>query len=173
MKTKTVIAIATLIIVTAMLVVMAVNNLSSKETKEIEIQELTIESFIIEDRETLKVNNAILVGNNIKELENDFYDIKIINTQQGIEILLNKLWYENYDKDYIQENYLAKICRQLTFQMGIKSESEEFEYVLYKYIKENYVKVRQGTSVEGIVTEDFTILFELQDNIAKLIIRGR
>lgn len=132
-----------------------------------------ITSFNIEGREILKVDDEIYVGNNLKELQNNFYDIKIQNTNDGANVYLNKLWYENYGDDYIQDEYLAEICRQLSGNLNIQSGAEQFEYVLYKYIKDNYVKVRQNETIEQIVTDKLTLNLKLEDYVVKLEIRGR
>lgn len=146
----------------------------SNET-EVEVERkniLQITDFNIENRTSLKTNDAIYVGNNLKELENNFYDIKIQNTETGIVVYLNKLWYENYGEDYIQDEYLAKICRELSGRLNMQSDTEQFEYVLYKYIKDNYIKVRQNEMVEEILTDKLNLKLELEDDIVKLVIRG-
>ncbi len=132
---------------------------------------IQIMQFEIEERTILKKDNAIYVGNNLKEVENNFYDIKILNTQDGIVIYLNKLWYEAYGKDYIQDDYLARICRELSNRLQVENNAEQFEYVLYKYIKDNYVKVRQNEVIEKITTDKFNLSFGLEDNVVKLIIQ--
>ena len=140
---------------------------TSKENSNIQIT-----NFEMEGRIVLKKINDILIGNNIKELENGFYDIKISNLSQGIDIYLNKLWYENYDEDYIQEEYLARICRELARQIGNASQTEDFEYVLYKYIKDNYMKVRRQEKVQALLLEKINMNFEWEDSIVKLLIRS-
>lgn len=132
---------------------------------------IQVTEFSIADRTTLKKDSSIYIGNNVKELENNFYDIKILNTQSGIVVYLNKLWYETYGEDYIQDEYLARICRELSSRLNVGNETEQFEYVLYKYIKDNYVKVRQNEPVENIATDILNLSFELEDNIVKLIIQ--
>ena len=170
---KKIVIILSTIAVMIISIITIINGIQVKKEKTpTSNPKIKIESFRIEGRESLKLDNTLLIGNNIKELENNFYDIKIINTEYGIDIFLNKLWYKEYNKDFIQEDYLAKICRQIDNNFGVENATEEFEYVLYKYIKENYTKIRKGAYVEKINTENFTIEFELKDNIPKLIIRG-
>ena len=134
---------------------------------------LRVNDFNIDGRVTFQLDNNIYIGNNLKELENGFYDIRLQNIDSGICVYLNKLWYENYGKDYIQDDYLAQICRELTSKVNIQNNKEEFEYMLYKYIKDNYTKVRNNENIEKVITEDISMEFELEDNIVKLIIRGR
>ena len=148
---------------------------SKKEEQSVETDKniVRITNFYIKDREILKVNNEIYVGNNLKELQNNFYDIKIQNAKDGANVYLNKLWHEKYGDDYIQDEYLAEICRQISRNLNIQSGEEQFEYVLYKYIKDNYVKVRQNEMPESIVTDKLTLNFKLEEHIVKLEIRGR
>ena len=133
---------------------------------------LQIADFNIENRVCLRQDNAIYVGNSLKELENGFCDIKIQNTTYGITIDLNKLWYETYGEDYIQDEYLAKICREITYRINVQNDSEQFEYLLYKYIKDNYMKVRQQENVQEIATDTINLKLELAEGIVKLKIRG-
>ena len=140
-----------------------------KNTQEKIIQ---ITEFNIVDRTNLKVEDTIYVGNNLKELENNFYDIKITNEQYGICVYLNKLWYETYGVDYIQDNYLAQICRELSYKLNMKGEPEQFEYIMYKYIKDNYTKVRQNEEIEQISADKYNLQLKLEDSVAKLIIRS-
>jgi len=133
---------------------------------------LEITEFNIENRVCLKQDEDIYVGNSLKELENGFCDIKIQNTTDGIIVHLNKLWYATYGDDYIQDEYLAKICREIIYRINIQNESEQFEYILYKYIKDNYMKVRKGERVEEILTDKINLKLELQEGIIKLNIRS-
>ena len=149
------------------------NKTINKESSQQNQKVFSIYDFSIEGRTTFRLDNNIYIGNNLKELENGFYDIKIENTDYGICMYLNKLWYESCGKDYIQDNYLAKICRELSGRLDIAHNTEDFEYMLYKYIKDNYIKVRENQVIEPIITENISMEFELEDNIVKLIIRGR
>lgn len=145
-------------------------NDDKKQTLNSDSNNLQITQFNVDGRVTLKKDDAIYVGNNLKELENNFYDIKIVNTKDGIVIYLNKLWYETYGLDYIQNEYLARICRELSDRLNVENSSEQFEYLLYKYIKDNYVKVRQNEQVERITTDKLSLKLELEDSVVKLII---
>ena len=168
---KMIILIFILIIAVASILIglrLGKNNDSTKEGSGVP----KITSFVMENRTILNKQNDIYVGNNTKELENGFYDIKISNLSQGINIYLNKLWYESSDDDYIQEDYLAKICRVVASQMMDVTQTEEFEYVLYKYIKDNYMKIRKQEDVQVMLLDNINMKFELEDNIVKLVIRS-
>ena len=168
-----------IIVLTVIVVVLiAVFILKMRSKEDNENQELPssntfqITDFNIENRAVLKKDNAIYVGNNTKELENNFCDIKIQNTDDGVVIDLNKLWYETYGDDYIQDDYLAQICREITNRLNVKGDSEQTEYAMYKYIKANYIKVREGEIVEDILTDEINMKLVLEEQFIKLIIRG-
>lgn len=156
----------------AMVFILNSRNKVDNESKISSSRLLRITDFNIENRTALKRDNEIHVGNNIKELENNFCDIKIQNTDDGVVIDLNKLWYESYGNDYIQDDYLAKICRELTCRLNVKGDAEQIEYAMYKYIKDNYIKVREGEVVEDILTDKINMKLVLEEQIIKLIIRG-
>ena len=163
--------IAVLILITVF--ILKVGSKGDNENQELSSSNLfQITDFNIQNRAVLKKDNAIYVGNNTKELENNFCDIKIQNTDNGVAIDLNKLWYETYGEDYIEDNYLAQICRELTYRLRVKGDSEQIEYVMYKYIKDNYIKVREGEVIEDILTDEINMKLVLEEQIVKLIIRG-
>ena len=170
------IAILLAVIVVLVLIAVLILKVGSKEDNE--NQDLSssntfqITDFNIQNRTVLKKANAIYVGNNTKELENNFCDIKIQSTDNGVVIELNKLWYATYGDDYIQDDYLAQICREIANRLNIKGDSEQIEYAMYKYIKDNYIKVREGESVEEILTDKINIKLVLEEQTVKLIIRG-
>lgn len=165
------IAMAVLIIIG--LIFLLINVLTIKDNTEVVNENnIRITDFELEDRTIIKTNKGIYVGSNEKELENNFYDIRITNTENTIHVYLNKLWYETYGKDYIQDDYLARICRELANRLNVDSEAEQFEYVLYKYVKDNYIKVRQNELIDEMLMERFSLKLELEDDIVKLIIRS-
>lgn len=171
MKLKTshiIICIIVILIIVAFLIFS--KNGKNNETKAIAVNNIQITSFNIENRTSHIKDNVIYVGNNIKEIENGFYDLKIINND-GVEIYLNKLWYENYDNDYIQDEYLAKICREIVNRLNIDCNKEELEYTLYKYIKDNYLNTREGKTVSKLSLEDLEISLVLSESIPKLEIK--
>lgn len=170
------IVIALVVIIAIVLITVfilnVINKVDNEEQQVSSVNSFQIADFNIENRVILKKDNSIYVGNNIKELENNFCDIKIQNTENGVIVELNKLWYETYGNDYIEDNYLARICRELTYRLNIKGDSEQIEYAMYKYIKDNYIKVREGESIEDILTDEINIKLVLEEQIVKLIIRG-
>lgn len=168
-----IIGLVIILVLGVMLVIFFKNKSSNKDIIQDRQTVLRIDNFNIEGRTTFKLEDNIYIGNNLKELENGFYDIRIQNIDYGICMYLNKLWHETYGEDYIQNDYLAQICRELTSRLNITNNTEEFEYMVYKYIKDNYIRVRENQVVESIEIYNLIVGFEIQDNIVKLIIRGR
>ena len=170
------IAIVLAVIAVLVLIVVFILKVGSKEDNEKQYLSSSnifqITDFSIQNRTVLKKDNAIYVGNNRKELENNFCDIKIQNTDDGVVVDLNKLWYQTYGDDYIQDDYLAQICRELTNRLNVKGDTGQIEYAMYKYIKDNYIKVREGEKIDDILTDEIDMKLVLEEQIVKLIIKG-
>lgn len=171
-KISIVLAVIIALVLTTVFILKMRNKENNKKKESSFLNVLQITDFTIENRTVLKKDNAIYVGNNTKELVNNFCDIKIQNIDNGVIIDLNKLWYETYGDDYIQDDYLAQICREITNRLNIKGDSNQIEYVMYKYIKDNYIKVREGENIEETLTDEMNMKLVLEEQVVKLIIRG-
>lgn len=144
------IGVLVLLIIVTILLLRIKSDKSISETRNIITD---IEQINIQNRAKLIIQDGVLIGESIKQLENGYYDFKLSNKNNILEISLNKLWYEEYGLDYIQDDYLAKICREIAKcikNVEYVEYKEEFEYQLYKYIKDNYLIVKQGGNVEKI-----------------------
>ena len=130
-----------------------------------------ISTFNINKRAKLVCENEVLIGNNEKELENNFFDIKLITQDKSLVIYLNKLWYTSYGTDYIQDDYLAEICREISKTLAI--ENIEHEYTLFKLLKENFNKVKQEKFEKNIQIEQFEIYLSNFDGMCKLEIKRK
>ena len=144
------------------------STISEEQSKAI----LKIVDFEIKDRICIKQGETIYLGNSKKEIFNDFYDVKVVNKESSVDIYLNKLWYENYGQDFIQDEYLARICRKIIENFEPKSNKEEAEYMLFKYIKDNYVQVRDNAEVQKVEIENMVFSLVCDSSMAKLIIEG-
>lgn len=143
----------------------------TKKEDVVKIKSIDISDFYIENRERCLLENSVLIGNNTKELENGYYDLKITYEQDVLKVNLNKLWYENYGEDYIDNEYLAKICREIVRVADINNKDKEAEYILFKHIKENFNNVKQGESVENIKIQGCNIHLENEDGMCRLEIK--
>ena len=181
MKNKKWVLTMVIIVVVILIIFSTILKIKNINVNKIEIKDkinkIELKEFKIKDRLSITKNNAIYIGNNEKELENDFYDLKIIVVEGALKVYLNKLWHTQYGKDYIEDNYLVSICRELVKNLEFSKDEyliddANFEYVLYKYIKDNYIAIRSGENVKGIVLENVSIELQNSENIPLLIIRG-
>lgn len=132
---------------------------------------IDLQNFYIENRTRLFVSDELLIGENEKELQNGYYDFKISKNSEALIVYLNKLWYGEYDGDNIQEEYLAKICKELVKCLNIECEKQEVEYQLYKYIKENYLDIRKGENKGQIKVDKIIIDSKNIDNQCVIYIK--
>lgn len=91
-----------------------------------------------DDRYIIKDKNGLSIGKSKNELDNDYYDIKLVISKKYIEIYINKLFKEFdsniiYDKKYVNEiiEYIVKI-------FNLKLEKE----ILVDLVISNYLEVR-------------------------------
>ena len=147
------------LIILILVIIFSFCVLKNDKTKENNFQNLNIDiqNFQLENRAMLFNNNELLIGENQKELQNGYYDVKVLKVSNGLMVYLNKLWYEKHEEDNIHEEYLAKICRELVKCLNVQSENEEIEYQLYKYIKENYLDIRNGENKDKIKVDKVII----------------
>ena len=145
-----------------------------KDAKEIkkETNYFTFNYLDIENRVSLFNEDILYIGENKKEIENGYYDIKLLNTKEGVLVYLNKLWYEKFSSTLIDEEYLAKICKLIVNNFSITDYKEELEYTLFNYIKENYLKVRNNEKAHSISVDYMLISLSLEkDGTPKLEIK--
>ncbi|MBR6688650.1 MAG: hypothetical protein IKL68_01375 [Clostridia bacterium] len=131
------------------------NDEKIEEKNNLEI--IDINAFEIKDRIKFVKNNTVYIGENLKELENDFYDIKISALNSGLEVTLNKLWRYKVNKDYIEDEYLIEIVDKVVGLLNVSTINEDVSYELYKYIKQNFLKVKNHEQVEKLELEEFRI----------------
>lgn len=157
MKNKRKIIICIICCLVILSVCICFKGIKGKENVDKNKFEIDIAEFNLKKRTKLVLEDEVLIGNNLKELQNNFYDIKLQNNKDGVYIYLNKLWYLEYDETYIEDEYLANICREIVRLMDEIEEKEEMEYRLYKYIKENFEKVKKGGEAESFTYNKLNI----------------
>lgn len=162
-----------LIIVLCVLFALAIIfNIKTSQKEDKNINKLKVTNFELKERVTINQDNELVVGENEKEIENGFFDLKVINEEDEITILLNKLWYKKCNENYIEDDYLANICRKIVENLNLNDNNEDLEYILYKYIKENYLKARMGEKIENIVLDKMIISLDSYLDMARLKIKG-
>lgn len=148
------------IVVIFIYVLLILKNVNENEVIE---DAINLGDFRLKEREVIFFDNYLLVGENRKELENGYYDFKIQTNSNEVVISLNKLWYERFGADYIQDEYLAKVCREVIRVLKYNGDKEKLEYELYKYIKDNYVSVKAGETGETLMIGDILISSKSKD----------
>lgn len=124
-----------------------------------------------------KEGQQILVGNNKSEIENGFFDIKIIKEDKYC-IYINKLFKEKIDiTNIIDDLYLNELVNTINnlFNMDLKEEDIR---ALKNIIKENYISIRKVNNVDNVlsgrimIVNKYCIKVDFIDNILKLQIDG-
>ena len=140
------------------------------KTKVEENIELRYIKECIESRICQEVNGEYFIGNNLKELENGYYDIKIINTQKGVNLAFNKLWYKQFNLNLYEQDYVNIIVRYISNMILKKTFvklSEEELNVIYNDILDGYIKVKKGNIynaeyvIKGIMFKFYSKDYEL------------
>lgn len=119
------------------------------------------------NRYTAVIKGDVYVGNNKKEIENNYYDLKfsVSKSGNGINIYINKLFKNALNENIYDDNYLAElvICINKIYNLGLNdNEIVEFK----KYIKDIYLAIR--TSYVENVDKSTTILIK-KFNITSII----
>lgn len=133
-------------------------RLFSMSTEEIE------EKIMFKDRIIICTSSSnelkLLVGNNQKELENDFFDIKIKMTNVietgdiSITMEINKLWKELINSmEMYEEQYINEFL-DLLDRLFLKKMTPEQREALYNYVVEQYLLVKNNNG-EGQEPKDY------------------
>ncbi len=157
LKNKYIWLVILIIVITCISFLVCISN-KNEQKNEVESGEIIdISAFEIKDRVRLVKNNKVYIGENLKELENNFYDIKISTLNTGIELTLNKLWRYEVNNEYIEDEYLIEIVDKIVELLEINNVKEDVSYELYKYIKQNFLKVKNNELVGFLELEEFKI----------------
>ncbi len=145
-------------------------EIRNKENEKI-VEIMDLSRFELNNRARLVKGKTIYIGENLKELENFFYDIKISALNNTLEVTLNKLWRTNCNQDYIEDEYLIEIVDNIVDVLEIDNVKEDIEYELYKYIKQNFIKVKNKENVYQLELENITVSAEHKDGECVLKIK--
>ena len=145
----------------------SVNNTVNNQNKINNINKFILNTNCkdIKNRYTyIKSENEVIVGNNIQEVNNGFYDMCIINENNQIIIKLNKLFIDFnvdniYDEEYLN-NILIYLNNLINLDMDITT--------LKKYIIKYYIKSKDIHNVdnfwEEITISNYKIIFNRSNN---------
>lgn len=120
-----------------------ISNGQMKNEQNISIERIdSIVKENIKDRSVFKEDNYILIGENIKQLENGFYDIKFELDNEMVIVYVNKLW-KDFNENLYEEKYIDEVITafQKIFDveddLGKLREDLKEEYINTKNEKEN------------------------------------
>ncbi len=164
-KNKVLIMLITIITfaIFTLILILLLNKNNDMNIKDISLQEIDYYTTkIITDRELLKSNfeNAVLIGYSKKELENNFYDIKIIkNDKSTYTIIINKLWKEQKEGKFqiYQQEYIKELELLIKRIFKVESKDKIFDFILKGYLdskEENgNTKAISSIKIKGILLQ--------------------
>lgn len=126
-----------------------------------------------ENRYVLVNNSFLYIGNNQKEIENGYYDIKIEadeNSYKYIQITINKLFILN--TDFYDDNYIFKIVYLINYIFDFDFSVEQIESLKtsiiknYEYLRKNYVE--NVDKLNKISISRYTIINSIQKGMLVL-----
>lgn len=95
--------------------------------------------------------NIIIIGKSIKEIENDYFDVSIRAINDYAKVSINKLFKDvklNQNQK-IDEIYLNEIVDLINDSFKLNLKESELK-ILFNYIKEEYLKLRDVENVDNI-----------------------
>lgn len=120
-----------------------------------------------------KEENCILIGNNIKELNNGYFDIKFVINNSSVNIYINKLIETRVISEHISEEYLNKLYTFLESILDINLSLEIKEAIIEEYLKirRDNKYVEDVISVKVINIDNYKFIFNVENNMIRLEIR--
>lgn len=136
------------------------NNMNAEKINISSERVITILKENVTDRCVTSNGNTVLVGENIKQLENGFYDIKVQLKNDEIKININKLW-KNFDLKLYEEEYV-----------------EETEKSIKKIVNEDYVNLKDNiikkySQAKGLENIEPKILYVQDERVLDMDINNK
>lgn len=103
-------------------------------------------SNLFEDRYVIKDKDGLSIGKSKNELENGYYDIKLVIKEKYIEIYINKLFKEFDNNIIYDEKYVNQIIEYIVKLFNFKLDKEKMvdlvisNYLLIRDIDRNNVE---------------------------------
>lgn len=122
--------------------------LMPKDTKK---EQLVLPSFEYKKTVSKLSKMSLIVGSNLKEIQNGYYDFKIINYVNYIKVYINKLWVNFESSQLVEDEYLDKL---LTYCSDViyfeKAKVKPIVKQLYYDIKNMKVDINMEKSIDNI-----------------------
>lgn len=181
LKTFNHISIFILILILIILFLIYSKKFNSKKINKVDINNISqninyFKSYIknnkinISNRYVFVGDNEIIFGNNLKQVQNGYFDIKIyMENEQKISIEINKLYKEKFNDDMYEDDYVDNIVNIINDVFNFKLSSDEINYFkenIIKYyidLRRNYVENVENLS--NINIKSYNINFEIEKSM--------
>lgn len=92
----------------------------------------------IDNRFVIKDEYGLSIGKNKNELDNGYYDVKVIVKEKDFEIYINKLFKEFNSNQFYDEIYINEIVEAILKLFNLKIKKDE----IIRIIIDNYISIR-------------------------------
>lgn len=129
----------------------------------------------ITNRKVIILENEILIGENEKQLENNYYDIKVSNqNDEKIIININKLW-KMFDEKLYEKQYVYEVSNSISHILQYNINCNEIaDYIITGYteaksnnkykLENTYFLDINNYRLEGVINnKEFVILIYLNN----------
>lgn len=162
------------IIITATLKILFIKPaLKNNEKMTITENDLLPDSFI-KDREYWGDQNKILIGKNVKEIENGYYDFKIEYYKDKIYLYINKPFKE-IKKEVVEVDqvYMYEVLNFINNKYSLGIEDCIYEYVILltdKY-KEFRSENTNNINLSAKINDNYSYLIDIHENMLRFCIK--
>ncbi len=125
-----------------------------------------------------KEKQQVVVGNNKNEVDNGYFDIKILNDGK-INVYINKLFKDKFsNENLIDYIYLDELINSLNKIFNMNLDDEAINNIK-KLVGEKYIKLRETENVDNvnksikeevIMVQNYSIKLDYVDNMLMLAI---
>lgn len=125
-----------------------------------------------------KEKQQVVVGNNKNEVDNGYFDIKILNDGK-INVYINKLFKDKFsNKNLIDYIYLDELINSLNKIFNMNLDDEAINNIK-KLVGDKYIKLRETENVDNvnksikeeiIMVQNYSIKLDYMDNMLMLAI---
>ncbi|MEG0073094.1 MAG: hypothetical protein RR922_01885 [Clostridia bacterium] len=104
--------------------------------------------------------DLVIIGSNKNEVENGYYDVKIIKNKDNLKIYINKLWKDNINyTSFVDEEYIDQI---FTFIEKVYKKPNIADFKTKTIIKETYTAY-QNNKKENKINENMQSIKKIKN----------
>lgn len=120
----------------------------------------------MKDRCVLKANTSVLIGENSKQLENGFYDIKFELKSKSLIVYVNKLW-KVFNEELYEEEYINEVMIALQKIIDVSDDLNELRTCL----KSEYIKTKKNEEIQNKNTFEISnFIFNIRNANKEVVI---